>query len=385
MGGALLGLGLLAAAGWAYLAFFNHGFWRADQTLPKVAGKVSRWPFVVALVPARNEEGTIAAALASLANQDYPGSFKIVAVNDNSSDRTAAAARGVKGPIAVLEAEPLGEGWAGKLAALHQGATYAAKKLPKAEYIWFTDADVVHGPKVLRALVEAAELDRRALVSQMVMLQCENFWERALVPAFVFFFAMLYPFRAVNDPRARCAAAAGGSILIVRAVLEEIGGIPSLKGELIDDCALAKRVKWSGHRTWLGLGPMSRSIRAYAFADFWAMVTRSAFTELRHSYALLAAAVFGLGLVFLAPPALAVIGVLDLDAALLAAGLFSWAAMVVLYAPTLAIYRLNPLWGLALPLISALYIAMTVDSGLKHALCRGAVWKGRAYDFTKKR
>lgn len=385
MASALLILGLLAAAGWVGLAFFNGDFWKAGQTLPRVSGKVVRWPPVVAVIPARNEEAVVGPALQSLAAQRYPGAFKIIVVNDNSADRTKAAAKAVTGPITVLDAKPLAEGWAGKLAALHQGVALAAKKHPKAEYLWFTDADIAHDPGVLRGLVEAAVLDRRQMVSQMVMLHCESFWERAFVPAFIFFFALLYPFPAVNDPRSARAGAAGGSILIAKEALQAIGGIPSLKGELIDDCALAKRVKGAEHRIWLGLGLESMSIRPYGFADFWATVSRSAFTQLRHSYILLAAAVFGLGLAFLLPPLLAAAGILDLDPWLLALGLASWAAMVVLYAPTLAVYGLNPLWGLALPAIAALYLAMTVDSGLRHALGRGGAWKGRSYDFSKKR
>lgn len=380
-----LALGILSAAGWAYLAAFNHSFWKADQTLPKVSGKVARWPFVVAIVPARNEADFVGAALTSLAAQDYPGTFKIVVVDDNSTDGTTAVARGVSGPITVLAAKPLAEGWAGKLAALHQGVRLAAEKFPQAEYHWFTDADIVHKPGVLRALVTTAKLGDKAMVSHMVRLHCESALEKAFVPAFVFFFAMLYPFPAVNDPAARNAGAAGGSILISRAALDGIGGIPSLKGELIDDCALATRVKRAGNRIWLGLGQHSESIRAYAFADFWGMVARSAFTQLRHSYALLGAAVIGLALVFMLPPILVVVGISDVSALALALGLFSWGAMIVLYAPTLAFYGLNPAWGLGLPVFAAAYLAMTLDSGFRHAVGRGGAWKGRRYDFSKKR
>jgi hopene-associated glycosyltransferase HpnB len=379
-----LGVGLLASAGWVYLAFFHHRFWKADQTLPAAQGTPARWPAVAVIVPARNEADVIDLALASLARQDYPGSFKIIVVNDNSSDGTAGAAKAVRGPITVLDAKPLAEGWAGKLAALDQGAALARKKIPKAEYLWFTDADILHGPGVLRALVEAAVQDRRDLVSEMVRLHCESAIEKAFVPAFVFFFALLYPFPAVNNPSSRVAGAAGGSILISKKALDSIGGLSAIKGALIDDCALARRVKDESHRIWLGFGTESESLRPYAFADFWAMVSRSAFTQLRHSYALLMGAVLGLGIIFLAPPLLTLLGIVNIDAGLLTAGLFSWGAMVVLFSPTLALYGLSPIPALALPAVAALYLAMTVDSAFRHAFGRGGAWKGRAYDFSKK-
>ncbi|HXV73971.1 MAG TPA: glycosyltransferase, partial [Sphingomonadales bacterium] len=327
----------------------------------------------------------IGEGLHSLVAQAYPGTFKIIAVNDNSSDETAAAAKKVKGPITVLDAAPLAEGWAGKLAALHQGVALAEKKFPMAEYFWFTDADIVHASGVLRALAEAAMLGERRMISQMVRLHCHGTVGRLFIPAFIFFFAMLYPFPAVNDPAKRTAGAAGGSILIDRKTLAEIGGISALKRELIDDCALARRVKEAGHRIWLGLGHNSGSIRPYTFAELWSVVARSAFTQLRHSYALAAGAVLGLGIVFVAPPLLVLAGVWGANALALALGLLSWGAMVVLYAPTLAVYKLNPAYGLALPAVAAFYLAMTVDSALQHAKGRGGAWKGRIYDFSKKR
>ena len=371
---------------WTYLALFHWRFWRADQFLPAAKSKVSKWPFVVAVIPARNEADIIAKTLKSVAAQDYPGKFQVILVNDSSTDGTGKIAqsittKSIKGDITVINAPPLGSGWAGKLWALNTGV---AKAPWDVDFFWFTDADVEHDKNVLKGLVEAALQNRCNLVSQMVRLHCESFHERALVPAFIFFFQMLYPFRAANSENSRRAAAAGGCVLIEKAWLSKIGGLHSIKDALIDDCMLAKAVKDGGGRIWLGLGLNSRSVRPYSFGDFWMTVVRTAFTQLRLSGALLVGAVFGMTLIFLGPLILVGWGLLENEIQLWLPGILAWLLMVILYRPSLKIYQLSPVWGLFLPGIAFLYQLMTIHSAIHHWFGRGGQWKGRSYDFGEK-
>lgn len=367
----LLWLGLLTA----------HGrFWRADQRLAETPGVSG--PRVVAVVPARNEAAVIAKSVGSLLSQDYDG-LHVVVVDDQSGDGTAEIARDAAAQAAaadrltVIQAAPLPPGWSGKMWAVSQGVTAAAAREP--DYLWLTDADIAHAPRQLSRLVAKAEAERLDLVSLMVLLNVASVAEKLLVPAFVFFFQKLYPFPKVNDPSSRVAGAAGGCMLVRRAALERAGGIAAIRGALIDDCALARRLKARGP-IWLGLTRASLSLRPYPhLADIWAMVARTAYTQLNHSPLLLVGTVLAMALIYLVPPLAALIGAVRGEFGLAAAGAAGWAAMAVAYRPTLELYRM-PWWrALTLPLAGLLYTLMTVDSARRHWLGRGGGWKGRTY------
>jgi hopene-associated glycosyltransferase HpnB len=351
---------------WAYLILAHGRFWSSrPQLMPAVPASC---PDVDIVVPARDEEETIGAVIASLLKQDYPGKFRILLVDDNSTDATAARA-GRAPNLRVIRGDPKPEGWAGKMWALRQGV-----QAVQAPLILFTDADIVHDPRHLSALV--ARLPDLDLVSEMVRLNCASLAERALVPAFVYFFQMLYPFARVNDPRSRVAAAAGGTVLIARAMLERIGGIDAVKGALIDDVALANKVKAAGGALYLGHSGLAASIRPYPhFADLWRMIARTAFTQLRYSAALLLLTVIGLSLVWLAPVALMLVG----RPWERLCGLAAWAAAAASYLPTLRRYGRSPLWAPVLPLIAAFYMTATVGSALSYWRGAGARWKNRSY------
>jgi hopene-associated glycosyltransferase HpnB len=383
MASALALLAGLSLAGWLYLVFARARFWLADQRLEDAGGAPERWPSVVALVPARDEADVIERSLGSLLEQDYPGSFRIVLVDDESADGTGEAARRLiavhpRGDRALLESSaPRPEGWVGKMWALQCGMRRAEREVPDAEYWLLTDADVLHSPGNLRGLVGKALSERLDLVSLMVRLCVERGWERLLIPAFVYFFQMLYPFPAVNDPGRRAAGAAGGCALVRRAALARAGGIEALRGEIIDDCALGRAVKRVGP-IWLGLTRSERSIRPYGgLRGVWHMVARSAFTQLRHSPWLLTGTVSGLAVLYLVPPLLALTTPLhgDAVAGLLAAT--AWLTMALSFVPTLALYDRPAWWGLALPVAGLLYTGMTLDSARRHRRAEGALWKGR--------
>ncbi|MFQ6016815.1 MAG: glycosyltransferase [Kiloniellaceae bacterium] len=388
---------------WLYLVFLRGGFWRAGERLGEDGPARSPWPGVVALVPARDEAEVIGRSLTSLLSQDYPGHLDIVLVDDHSSDGTAeAAARAAQSSgraalLTIVAAPPLPPGWSGKLWALAQGLERAATHSPGAAYLWLSDADIEHAPDNLRRLVAKAEAEGRDLVSLMVALSCRGLWQRLLLPAFIYFFQMLYPFAWVNDPKRATAAAAGGCILVRREALERAGGFASIKGELIDDCALARRIKGlaprggarqdaggSGHGMpggiWLGLATTAHSIRPYrGLGDIWRMVARSAYTQLGNSPLLLAGALLAMAGTFLIPP-LVVLG-LPLHGATGAAllGLCAWSLIGLSARPTLRLYG-QPGWLAALlPLAAALYCAMTLDSALRHWRGRGGAWKGRVH------
>lgn len=365
-------------AAWTYLLFFHHGFWKSDQRLPAKTAPLDQWPAVVAIVPARNEAESIGQVAAALRAQNYAGAFRIIVVDDASDDGTADIARAATGKHAlqVLTAPPLPAGWIGKLAALNAGLAEAGTP----DYVLFTDADVVHPPATLSHLVSKAVNDKRDLVSLMVRLRCESFWERRLIPAFIFFFQMLYPFRAVNSDTSRVAAVAGGCVLLRHDALTRAGGLEAIRGNIIDDCALAGAVKKSGGRLWLGLTDTSHSLRRVdSLGPLWGMVRRTAFTQLRHSWILLLCTVVGLALVFLGPPLAVLTTPWHHTVPATVAGAFAWFFMSLAYAPTLIDYRRGPGAGLALPLIAALYAAMTIDSALAHLVRRGGSWKGRNY------
>jgi hopene-associated glycosyltransferase HpnB len=356
-------LGAIALAALLYLIFRHGSFWLADQRMGATAAP-QRWPEVTAVVPARNEEALIGRAIASLRAQDYPDDFRIVVVDDESADRTAEAAVGVE----VVRGEPRPPGWGGKLWAMEQGVRRAGD----ASFIWFTDADVVHAPDTLRRLVAKAESETLDLVSLMVRLDIRTTWDRLLIPAFVFFFQMLYPFPWVNDPKARTAGAAGGSMLVRTAVLARIGGIVAIKDRLIDDCALAAEIKRTSGRIWLGLSEDDVSIRPYAgLGGIWRMVSRTAYDQLGYSPGLLAGTIVWLVLLFVLPPILAFTGS--------PLGVAGWLAIAMAEIPTLRLYRLPPWWGLFLPLAALLYAGMTLDSARQYWRGRGGEWKGRTH------
>jgi hopene-associated glycosyltransferase HpnB len=360
-------IALLALAVWLYLIFAHGKFWQSAPELPPATPP--EFPEVDIIVPARDEAGTIGPVIGSLLAQDYRGKYRVILIDDNSSDGTAALA-GVATNLDIISLTSKPPEWSGKLWALSRGV--AASHAP---VILFTDADIVHDPRHLSSLIARLLQSRADMVSEMVRLNCTSLAERALVPAFVYFFQMLYPFARVNDPSSSVAAAAGGTVLIRRDALQRSGGIDAIKNTLIDDVALAKSVKKFG-RIFLGHSALAASIRPYPnFADIWHMISRTAFTQLRHSAALLALALLGLTLVWLVPPAAALAG----HGYELASGLMAWGLSALSYMPTLARYRRNRLWALALPLIAIFYMAATFGSALNYWRGRGARWKSRAY------
>jgi hopene-associated glycosyltransferase HpnB len=360
-------IALLSLAVWIYL-FFAHGrFWLSRPQLPPAVPQ--EFPDVDIIVPARNESETIEAVVGSLLAQDYAGQFQVIVVDDDSTDDTAALAEvGPKVHVMRLHAKP--PGWSGKLWALSRGA--AASRAP---VLLLTDADILHEPGHLSSLVAQLFLHRLDLVSEMVRLNCSSRAERALVPAFVYFFQMLYPFEKVNNARSRVAAAAGGTVLIRREALERIGGLESIRGALIDDVALAQAVK-KGGPIFLGHSALATSLRRYpAFIDIWRMISRTAFTQLRYSALSLALTIAGLILVWIVPPCALVFG----NGWTRACGLAACMLAAASYLPTLARYRRAYVWALALPLIALFYMAATLSSAIDFWRGKGANWKERAY------
>jgi hopene-associated glycosyltransferase HpnB len=358
---------------WVYL-FFGHGrFWQSGPELPPVPPIEA--PPVDVVVPARDEAATIEPVVASLLAQDYAGAFRIFLVDDNSTDDTAGRA-GAAARLTVLAGRPKPDGWSGKMWAVSQGVSAGTAPL-----VFLTDADIVHDPRHLSSLVarlEAAPAGSASLdlVSEMVRLNCTSAAERTLVPAFVYFFQMLYPFARVNDPRSAVAAAAGGTVLIRREALERIGGIQAIKGALIDDVTLAKAVKSGGRAIFLGHSGLACSIRPYPrAADIWRMITRTAFTQLHHSTALLLVTIMGLAFVWLFPVWLAAFGL----GWQRVCGIGACALAAISYVPTLRRYRRSPACALALPLVALFYMAATVGSACDHWRGEGARWKNRSY------
>jgi hopene-associated glycosyltransferase HpnB len=373
------------------------GFWRArparalDANIIESVGKGgSAWPALVAVVPARNEADVIGRALASLLEQDYRGAFHIVVVDDDSTDGTAGAATGaarelgLERRLTVVSAKPLPPGWSGKVWAQAQGIAAIDTLGLDAGFLLLTDADIRHPIDAATQLVARALLEDRDLVSLMVRLRCNSLWEKALMPAFVFFFAKLYPFAWVADTGKATAAAAGGCMLVRRSALAEAGGIEAIRRELIDDCSLARRIK---HRRGKGrarpirldLAAASASLRPYdSWRDIWNMIARTAFTQLRYSPLLLAGTVLGMLVVYLVPPLSA-----------LALGAHAWPAwgawvlMSLAYLPMLRYYRRSPLWAPALPLVAAFYVSATIGSALRYWIGKGGQWKSRVQAPTR--
>jgi hopene-associated glycosyltransferase HpnB len=370
-------VGALALAIWTYLLVGRGGFWLARERDDRdEAPAPAAWPAVVAVVPARDEADVIAHSIGSLLAQDYPGDFRVILVDDNSTDGTAARARALDagGRLEVIDGAPLPPGWTGKLWAQSQGVARASAAAVPPAYLLLTDADIAHAPETLRGLAARAEARGLVLTSLMARLTVETWPEKLLIPPFVFFFDMLYPFAWVNDPRRRTAAAAGGVMLVRREALAAAGGLEAIRGRIIDDCSLGALMKRQGP-IWLGLTTRARSLRPYAgFGDIARMVSRSAYAQLGFSPWLLAGTVAGMALVYLAPPLLAVFAA----SAARWLGLAAWLAMAVALQPMLRLYGRSPLWGLALPLIGALYTLFTLRSAVETWRGRGGMWKGRA-------
>src|SRR6266487_1993109 len=375
-----LAIACASLAVWIYLIAARGGFWRAaardDREQP---AEPRSWPAVAAVIPARDEADVVAESLGSLLRQDYPGPFAIVLVDDQSRDATAEAARacaarqGAAERLTIVAGRPLAAGWSGKIWAMKQGIEHVERPGNPPAYLLLTDADIAYAPDTLRTLVARAQAGNLVLTSLMAKLRCESLAERALIPAFIFFFQMLYPFSRVNRPRFTTAAAAGGCMLVRRDALVAIGGIEKIRGALIDDCALGRALKTIGP-IWLSLTERARSLRAYPrVADVRRMASRSAYDQLRYSPALLLGTISGLALTFLAPPLLAVFG----SGVAQALGLAAWALMAIAYQPILRFYQVSPLWGAALPAIAAFYLAFTLDSAYQHLRGRGGLWKGR--------
>ena len=359
---------------WLYLFFAHGNFWQAGPVLP-VARPSHDQPAgtsVAVVVPARDEAPVIEASLRSLLAQDYAGPFRVILTDDNSTDGTGDIARAIGDPrLTVLTGAARPAGWSGKLWAVSQGVAEAGA----AELVLLTDADIVHEPAHVSALVARIERDNLDMVSEMVKLACNSWAERALVPAFVFFFQLLYPFAWVNDGLRATAAAAGGTILIRRRALQRIGGIESVRGALIDDVALAAAVK-KGGPIWLGHADLARSVRPYpTVGDIWQMITRTAFVQLRYSVAMLVGATLAMAIIWLLPPGL----VLFSHGLAFCCGLASWLMLSASYLPTLRRFGQSPLWTLALPLVAAFYMAATIGSAVNHYRGHGVAWKGRAY------
>ena len=369
----LLVLATLALAAWVYLLLAHGGYWRTGHRLSPSDTPVPPYPSVVAVVPARNEADIIGECLPTLLAQDYPGEFRVILVDDASTDDTAAVATALgTDRLTVVRGEGPPPGWAGKVAAMARGVQAAGEP----DYLLFTDADIAHPADSVRTLVGRAQRGGLDLVSLMARLGTDTGWERLVVPAFVYFFAQLYPFRLVSKANSRVAAAAGGCMLVRRAALAEAGGLAGIKDAHIDDVALGTLLKRHGP-TWLGFTTTVRSMRPYPrLADLWDMVARSAYTQLRYSPALLFGTIVGLLWLYVLPPAAVLVGAFGWWW-LLAAGGLAWLIMSATVVPVLRLYDL-PAWRAPLlPAIALLYAGMTVDSARRHWVGHGGAWKGR--------
>ena len=378
----LFGLSCISLLIWCVLLFARGGFWRARPAAPLASAPREAWPAVAAVVPARNEADVIAQAVGTLLAQEYPGPFRVIVVDDHSTDGTADAARAaalaLQCPerLTVLGAKPLPPGWSGKVWAQSQGIEAVRTLGLPADFLLLTDADIGHPTDAVMQLVARADAEKRDLVSLMVRLRCDSFWEKALIPAFVFFFAKLYPFSWVNNPRNKTAAAAGGCMLVRRTALEEAGGIESIRAELIDDCSLAARIKHRGegrHPIRLDVAARSVSLRPYDnWREIWNMIARTAFTQLHYSGWLLAGTLAGMAIIYLIPPLAALaLGPHGLPAWL------AWAAMCCAYAPMLRYYGRSPLWAPFLPLVALFYVGATFASAVRYWRGKGGQWKAR--------
>jgi hopene-associated glycosyltransferase HpnB len=371
---------------WLYLLLARGGFWRLSSALQPqfaaatAAGGASRRR-IIAVVPARNEAEGIGKAVSSLLAQTLTPPLHVIVVDDGSTDGTAeeatraAEAAGARERLTLISAMPPAAGWTGKLWAMSQGVAAAAAHDPY--FLLLTDADIEYVPGEVARLAGKAEAQHLDLVSLMVRLSTATFAERCLIPAFVFFFLKLYPPAWIASPRSAVAGAAGGCMLLRPDALARAGGLAAIRGCIIDDCALARAVKSSGGRVWLGLARQTRSLRVYgSFAEIGAMVSRTAFNQLRHSYLALAATLCGLIVTYLAPPLL----LLTRQPLVMAFGAAAWMLMSICYLPMVRFYRISMAYTLILPVVALFYAAATVHSAVQYAAGRGGRWKGRMQD-----
>jgi hopene-associated glycosyltransferase HpnB len=384
----ILALTILTLIIWIWLLIFRGQFWRCDQFLDRETPVLESYPPVCVVIPARNEADLLPISLRSLLLQNYPGHFAVILVDDQSEDHTAeiahqiAAELGKKDKLKVICSQPLPSGWTGKLWALEQGIKEANNLIPCPDYIVLSDADIDHNLNNLLQLVTKSESEKIALTSLMVLLRCESFWEKLLIPSFIFFFQKLYPFRWVNNPKNSLAAAAGGCILIRRETLIDIGGIQVLKDALIDDCTLAKVVKShpKTERIWLGLTKDTKSLRPYpSLKTIWDLVARTAYTQLNYSPLLLLGTIFGMFLVYLMPIVGLIIGLLLNNYLIFLLGFITYFLMTISYFPSVKLYQCSPFFACLLPIIAVLYTLMTIDSAIRHWQGKGGAWKGRVY------
>jgi hopene-associated glycosyltransferase HpnB len=371
-------LATIAFAAWLYLIFARGGFWRCVERDDWPSAKLAAWPSVAVVVPARNEAEQIGASMESLARQEYAGPWTVILVDDESSDGTADIARRSfldRGDerLRVVRCRALPAGWTGKLWAIKQGLDLAMGLPRLPDYLLLTDADIEHPPDSISRLVTHAHPNGLVLTSLMVKLRCRSFAERASVPAFIFFFQMLYPFSWVNQPHRAIAAAAGGCMILRADALAEAGGIEVIRGALIDDCALASVLKRHGPIRLALTTRVSSNRRYESLADIRAMVVRSAYSQLRYSPLLLTVTIAAMVATFLAPPVIALFG----TGIARVLGVATWCLMALAFAPTLRLYRCSILWGFALPAIALLYLIFTVDAAYQYARGRGGTWKGR--------
>lgn len=376
----LYGIAAIPLLIWVYLLAGRGGFWRvASHCAPLQSLAAPRK--VVVLIPARNEASLVGVAVTSLARQAFHGFIHLIVIDDDSTDgtadaaATAARATGTLPRLTVIRGAPLPRGWTGKLWALSQGVTAAAQL--SADYLLFTDADIYHGPDSVASLVATAEAHERDLVSHMVKLSTATPAERLLIPAFVFFFFKLYPPAWIAAPQCKLAAAAGGCILVRPRALARIGGLQAIRSRIIDDCALARAVKDSGGRIWLEATRDTRSLRAYGSAtEIGAMISRTAFAQLGHSYLVLTATLLGLFVTYLLPVVLLLVG----DPVLVCLGVAALLLMSLCYLPMVRFYDLSPLWCLCLPPIAIFYLGAVIHSAVQYARGSGGKWKGRTQD-----
>ncbi|QDH25997.1 glycosyltransferase [Neokomagataea tanensis] len=372
------GSALTSLGAWIYLSLFHGRFWQGGPMLAARETPPSP-PDIAIVVPARDEAESVKACLTSLLEQDYAGKLSVILVDDNSTDGTGELARSVADPLqrlTVLTGADRPEGWSGKLWAVHQGVQCALENVGQHGYILLTDADILHARSHLSTLVSKAREDNLDLVSEMVALNCESSAERFLVPAFVYFFAMLYPFARTANPSSKVAGAAGGTILLRRRALERIGGIEALKGALIDDCTLAAHVKRSGGRLYLGHSTQAWSIRPYQGAhDIWKMIARTAYVQLRYSPLILVGTIVGMALIWLLPVAFALFA----KGRAKKIGLITYLLSCATFVPTLRRFELSLWRALPLPLVAAFYMAATIGSAINHHRGSGVEWKNRAY------
>jgi hopene-associated glycosyltransferase HpnB len=367
----------LSAVTWVYLILARGAFWHLKSD--RADGDAEFSGRIAVVVPARNEAKLIGAVITSLLSQSR--AMTVFLVDDESTDGTADAALraaekvGKAGELVVIQSQPLPSGWTGKLWAMHQGIVHAHALNP--EWLMLTDADVIHDPETAANLACIASHGHYDLVSFMVTLHCQSLAEKLLIPAFVYFFFMLYPPDWIRDPRHSTAGAAGGCMLVRSEALERAGGLEPIRGALIDDCSLARLLKQRGGRLWLGLTDHSESLRRYeTFADIERMVSRTAFNQLNHSSLLLLGTVAGMVITYLMPPLLLLSG----GRLALVLGAAAWAAMTITYSTMVRYYRLNWAWALSLPVAALFYLGATIHSALKYWSGKGGDWKGRAQD-----